>query len=357
MHRDQAYLVERTTHLAGRGTGYGTHTNEHGTEIPRLGEQIDSYLASEQQIAPNDLVVVWIGHNDRGNTADRTIHSNISEHLATLGAHGAQHVLIPNIIVPPAVVYSSQQPAADSVISFNRTMDAYLGRVARLHGLDIYRLDMTPVWNELYLSGDLVLNAAYDVASGVVQANPERFIWWDNGGWHPSSTTHEILAEAAYALLLEGPTEFPFGDVNGDLSISVDDIDRICRGAGRKYDPLLDLDDDGRVAAEDVAMFLAEHDSQPGDANLDGATDFADFVALSTHFGKSGRWSNGDFDCSGTVEFNDFVILAENFDESGADAVATVPEPSASILLLGYRSVSCGDVEVVDPHCEAMVID
>ena len=50
-----------------------------------------------------------------------------------------------------------------------------------------------------------------------------------------------------------------------------------------------------------------------GDANRDGAVDFADFQVLSSSFGQQGDWSAGDFDLDGTVGFSDFLLMADNF--------------------------------------------
>ena len=53
-----------------------------------------------------------------------------------------------------------------------------------------------------------------------------------------------------------------------------------------------------------------------GDANLDGAVDFNDFLSLSAYFREDGTWSDGDFDLDGRIDFSDFLLLAANFGES-----------------------------------------
>lgn len=62
----------------------------------------------------------------------------------------------------------------------------------------------------------------------------------------------------------------------------------------------------------------------PGDANLDGIVNLADFNIFRAHFGQSGDFTKGDFDDSGLVGLNDFSILKLNF---GRRADAAVPEP------------------------------
>ncbi len=83
-----------------------------------------------------------------------------------------------------------------------------------------------------------------------------------------------------------------------------------------------DNDDDldilltGQSGSEDITR-IYRNDSTPfyaGDANRDGEVGFADFLALSAHFGNTdARWEDGDFTGDGEVTFEDFVILANNF--------------------------------------------
>lgn len=64
-----------------------------------------------------------------------------------------------------------------------------------------------------------------------------------------------------------------------------------------------------------------------GDADLDKAVAFGDFVTLATHFGEEGGWAQGDFDGNQAVAFGDFVMLATNFGQ--VSATAAVPEPGS----------------------------
>jgi hypothetical protein len=92
-----------------------------------------------------------------------------------------------------------------------------------------------------------------------------------------------------------------------------------------------------------------------GDANLDGAVDFLDLAKLAQNYNtsvasSSSTWYRGDFNYDGTVDFNDLAKLAQNYNTSllpaaaipGAPpdfqsdlarAFASVPEPSAAIVL------------------------
>lgn len=96
---------------------------------------------------------------------------------------------------------------------------------------------------------------------------------------------------------------------------------------------VFDLNGDELVNQADLSEFLKDVNRLNGDADLNGAVEFADFLVLSSGFGQERDWSEGDFDADGTVAFADFLILSSNFGQSTAE-LAAVPEPT-SMLLLG----------------------
>ena len=75
-----------------------------------------------------------------------------------------------------------------------------------------------------------------------------------------------------------------------------------------------------------------------GDANLDGNTDFTDFQILLDHWQTSGPsigWAEGDFNGSYTVDFLDFQILLDYWNPGGWNfAPAQTSEPATLTLLL-----------------------
>lgn len=74
----------------------------------------------------------------------------------------------------------------------------------------------------------------------------------------------------------------------------------------------------------------------PGDTDIDGDVDFADFVQLSRGFGAVDTgWADGDFDFDGTTGFSDFLDLSMNFGITGQLRASFVPEPSGNLLFLG----------------------
>ena len=71
----------------------------------------------------------------------------------------------------------------------------------------------------------------------------------------------------------------------------------------------------------------------PGDANLDGVVNVADFNALAGHFNASGQsWLAGDFNGDGKVNASDFDLLAANYGQSDLSA------PPLGLLVPGAGS-------------------
>ncbi len=75
-----------------------------------------------------------------------------------------------------------------------------------------------------------------------------------------------------------------------------------------------------------------------GDANLDGAVNTADFLALAQNFNGAGSaWVQGDFNYDGKVNALDFNAVATNFGATPTPGLALgtlVPEPTALCLML-----------------------
>ena len=82
---------------------------------------------------------------------------------------------------------------------------------------------------------------------------------------------------------------------------------------------------DGREVTVTVAL--------PGDGDLDGQVDAADYVLFKRHEGlEAATWSQGDFNGDGQVDWLDFPALRDSFGSSTAPAA--VPEPATLALLL-----------------------
>jgi hypothetical protein len=144
------------------------------------------------------------------------------------------------------------------------------------------------------------------------------------------------LGEAAVAAAVFEltPVEIPFGDLDTDLEVDQDDIDTLTLAlAIESQNEFYDLNKDGTVDLDDHDFWITEiADTSPGDTNLDGAVDFADFLVLSSNFGQVGGWAEGNFDLDPDVAFSDFLLLSSNF--GVGTSAESVPEPSALPHLL-----------------------
>ena len=100
-----------------------------------------------------------------------------------------------------------------------------------------------------------------------------------------------------------------------------------------KYEGAL-INDDMTLAPvfEPTALRLVA--ALPGDGDLNGIVNFADFAALSNNFGGVGtEWVQGNYNLDHITNFQDFAILSNNFGRSIPPS-PPVPEPSAFAALL-----------------------
>jgi hypothetical protein len=67
----------------------------------------------------------------------------------------------------------------------------------------------------------------------------------------------------------------------------------------------------------------------PGDANLDGIVDQADYTVWYNGYGTSGDWGHGDFNADGLVDQADYTIWYNGYGATGDG----VPEPATIVLM------------------------
>lgn len=129
-------------------------------------------------------------------------------------------------------------------------------------------------------------------------------------------------------------TEGVVGDFNGDEHLSATDIDLLSEAVRvGSTDDFFDLNGDRLVDDSDRELWVEDiFGTLFGDADLNGAVEFNDFLAIAENFGKTGGWAEGDTTGDGRVEFADFLELAWNFGKEPGNLVA-IPEPSAAFLM------------------------
>lgn len=124
------------------------------------------------------------------------------------------------------------------------------------------------------------------------------------------------------------------GDFDGDGLITANDVDLLSKAIRTDSSSVeFDLNEDGTLDFRDRETWLNRlANATPGDTNLDGEVNFADFTALSASMGDSGGWAMGNFNVDPVVDFQDFIMLSSNY-RPDPKAMA-VPESSSGILSL-----------------------
>ena len=156
-----------------------------------------------------------------------------------------------------------------------------------------------------------------------------------------------VINDKSVTLNITGMLEGLVGDFDAMNGLDINDInalvEQIESGGG---DTGFDVNNDNMVNGEDVTTWLGLKSTAdgktfaPGDTDLNGSVEFADFLNLSGNFGQAGNWGDGNFDGANGVDFADFLALSGNFG-AGAAATQSVPEPTAAQLFLATAVALC----------------
>jgi choice-of-anchor B domain-containing protein len=162
---------------------------------------------------------------------------------------------------------------------------------------------------------------------------------WGNYPFFDSGTV--IVSDIQNGLFVLRP-DFIESDIDRDGGIDCQDIDALQSAilAG-STNSLYDLNDDGLVNIEDRDAWLKDSGEDnlqairgylPGDANLDGNVDGADFnIWNAGKFTNSSSWCAGDFNLDGGIDASDFNLWnANKFSSSlpNRGQGGLVPEPA-----------------------------
>ena len=138
------------------------------------------------------------------------------------------------------------------------------------------------------------------------------------------------------------------GDFNGDGRYDCLDVDAlVAEIVFETGDDTFDLTGEGVVNQGDLMVWLENAGANelpsgnpflPGDANLDGFVDGADFLAWNDNkFTEVAAWCAGDFNANGVVDGQDYIVWNDYKFQSSGD-LAAVPEPQVTAWLL----LACG---------------
>ena len=140
------------------------------------------------------------------------------------------------------------------------------------------------------------------------------------------------------------------GDFNDDGLFDCLDVDAlVAEIAMANNSGSFDMTGDGQVDADDLSQWLADAGSVnlasgnpflPGDANLDGSVEVADFNIWNTDkFTDTAAWCRGDFTADGSVDISDFNVW--NTHKFLSADTSAVPEPTA-VWLVGWVLLAVG---------------
>lgn len=137
-----------------------------------------------------------------------------------------------------------------------------------------------------------------------------------------------------------------FGDLNGSGAVNVTDISLFGTifGDDSVFLPSADATGDGLIRIDDLFAFLNAPGGElyeglfaalvtPGDYDLDGDVDAADYDAWTSQSGTTGV-ASADGNRDGLVNAIDYTIWRDRFDAIGTALEAAVPEPTSAVLAL-----------------------
>jgi len=111
-------------------------------------------------------------------------------------------------------------------------------------------------------------------------------------------------------------TVFAIPDLGSETLPSATEIDALFEAIrSNSNDEQFDANDDGMVNEQDIDhVFENVLQTNRADLDLNGTVGFADFLQLSTNFGKTNaKWSDGDINGDKEVSFADFLLLSDAF--------------------------------------------
>jgi len=204
------------------GARTGTNPDSDGT--PWLDQQVGEYLEARPP-TPGTLISIFIGGNDVANNlgdpeALEAGITSITTQITNLYDQGARQFLVPNVPdigATPEFQMRGLGIAAFATlwtIQWNTALATALGELSMLlpeaviSSLDVFALGKDP---EVLSQFANTTDACLTLSS--ICGNPASYFYWDS--FHPSSTTHALIAEAQYQITVPGRLQELLADVTG----------------------------------------------------------------------------------------------------------------------------------------------
>ena len=337
MARPEPSLAGGTNYAyGGASTGSWPNPLVEQFGILNVNDQVALYL-EDNVPSGNELFFVpgWTSIVDFGDGQPSAVDAatTVGQSIADLALAGATDVIVMNS--PPGS--RGRFDLTELLQPYNAALAEEMQAQRMAHaGLTIYEFDAHQVVNAILenpasIGVSIVTGQACDDCSvgdrenpTQIADNPNEYLYWDLLDF--TAPVHEALGNAAFQLFAATiPGDF---DQSGHLEAT--DLDLLADAIRTSSaDTTFDLNNDGSVDLLDHNFLVTDlANTSVGDTNLDGATDFADFLNLAANFGGSGGWGQGNFGLDTTVAFDDFLALASNFNGAVPESeLATVPEP------------------------------
>lgn len=204
--------------IAGATTGTQNSTNPL---LPGLQQEVAEFTLTNPQADPNALYAIFAGSNDYLDVIeqkDPTVPvANLAYAIDSLAKVGAKNILVANLgDIAKAPLVTGRGPIASETVSglvkeHNMLLEqtlAALGPQLAPQGITLIPLDIYSVFNNVFTNpGQYGLTNTTDacvfpsplffpVGPVSVCSNPNQYVFWDS--LHPTTVTHQIVAEAAY---------------------------------------------------------------------------------------------------------------------------------------------------------------
>ncbi len=191
--------------------------------VPPLTRQVDSYLQSTNGVAdPDALYIVLGGGNDlrslaTGSNIDLSQSAfSLAATVSDLSDAGASNILVsnvPNVGLTPEAQAGGPNGVALATggsIMLNTAIESALnGQTlnANVVAFDLFGLTNEIVTNPAVFGLSNVTDACLDALTGVVCANPDEYLFWDQ--FHPTAAAHELIAGRVEAQVVPLPAALP----------------------------------------------------------------------------------------------------------------------------------------------------
>jgi thermolabile hemolysin len=180
--------------------------------VPNLQAQVSSFSQKNRHVNVDTLFLLWVGANDylQGVTSINLAIENIVSAIDSLASMGAQKILVgnlPDLGKLPATRNKTNSATLSNLIeAHNQNLRRSLKQLQQKYPelqivtLDANRLYREAIANPSKFNFNNVIDACLSGSS--ICNNPDRSLFWD--GIHPTTSTHRVLGEAAFAALKDG---------------------------------------------------------------------------------------------------------------------------------------------------------